>query len=179
MSRHSVARRLIDADVIMCCTDSHGSRSVIQQVSYQHLIPCIDVGSTIIQEKGEVTGIFGRVQLLAPGLPCLWCSGLLDAAEIRRDMMNEAERRLDPYIVGSREPAPSVISLNGTVVSLAVTMLLGIAVGAPIDATRLMYNARSPALRAVQGASKADCFICSRKGALAWGDQRRLFTRLD
>lgn len=179
VSRDSVARRLIEADVIMCCTDSHGSRSVIQQVSYQHLIPCIDMGSTIIQEKGEVTGIFGRVQLLAPGLPCLWCSGLLDAAEIRRDMMNEAERRLDPYIVGSREPAPSVISLNGTVVSLAVTMLLGIAVGAPIDATRLMYNARSPALRAVHGEPKADCFICSRKGALAWGDQRRLFTRLD
>lgn len=179
VSRDSVARRLIDADVIMCCTDSHGSRSVIQQVSYQHLIPCIDMGSTIIQDKGEVTGIFGRVQLLAPGLPCLWCSDLLDAAEIRRDMMNEAERRLDPYIVGSREPAPSVISLNGTVVSLAVTMLLGIAVGAPIDATRLMYNARSPALRSVQGAPKADCFICSRKGALAWGDHRRLFTRLD
>lgn len=179
VSRESVARRLIDADVIMCCTDSHGSRSVIQQVSYQHLIPCIDMGSTIIQDKGEVTGIFGRVQLLAPGLPCLWCSGLLDAAEIRRDMMNEAERRLDPYIVGSREPAPSVISLNGTVVSLAVTMLLGIAVGAPIDATRLMYNARDPALRAVHGEPKADCFICSRKGALAWGDHHRLFTRLD
>ncbi len=179
VSRDSVARRLIDADVIMCCTDSHGSRSVIQQVSYQHLIPCIDMGSTIIQDKGEVTGIFGRVQLLAPGLPCLWCSSLLDAAEIRRDMMSESERRLDPYIVGSREPAPSVISLNGTVVSLAVTMLLGIAVGAPIDATRLMYNARSPALRSVHGEPKADCFICSRKGALAWGDHRRLFTRLD
>jgi len=179
VSRDSVARRLIDADVIMCCTDSHGSRSVIQQVSYQHLIPCIDMGSTIIQDNGEVTGIFGRVQLLAPGLPCLWCSGLLDAAEIRRDLMSEAERRLDPYIVGSREPAPSVISLNGTVVSLAVTMLLGIAVGAPIDATRLMYNARSPALRAVHGEPKVDCFICSRKGALAWGDHRRLFTRLD
>jgi molybdopterin/thiamine biosynthesis adenylyltransferase len=179
VSRDSVARHLIDADVIMCCTDSHGSRSVIQQVSYQHLISCIDMGSTIIQEKGEVTGIFGRVQLLAPGLPCLWCSDLLDAAEIRRDMMNEAERRSDPYIVGSREPSPSVISLNGTVVSLAVTMLLGIAVGAPVDATRLMYNARSPALRSVQGAPKADCFICSKKGALAWGDHRRLFTRLD
>jgi len=179
VSRDSVARRLIDADVIMCCTDSHGSRSVIQQVSYQHLIPCIDMGSTIIQNMGEVTGIFGRIQLLSPSLPCLWCSGLLDAAEIRRDMMSEAERKLDPYIVGSGEPAPSVISLNGTVVSLAVTMLLGIAVGAPIEATRLMYNACGPALRAVHGEPKADCFICSRKGALAWGDHRRLFTRSD
>jgi molybdopterin-synthase adenylyltransferase len=179
VARDAVARRLIDADVIMCCTDSHGSRSVVQQVSYQHLIPCIDLGSTITQVNGEVTGIYGRVQLLAPGLPCLWCSELLDATEVRRDMMSESERKLDPYIVGSREPAPSVISLNGTVVSLAVTMLLGIAVGAPLDATRLMYNARSPALRSIQGQARPDCFICSKKGALAWGDRRPLFTRLD
>lgn len=175
----AVARRLIDADVIMCCTDSHGSRSVVQQVSYQHLIPCIDMGSTITQTTGEVTGVYGRVQLLAPGLPCLWCSELLDATEVRRDMMSESERRLDPYIVGSQEPAPSVISLNGIVVSLAVTMLLGVAVGAPFDATRLMYNASSPALRSIQGQPKQDCFICSKTGALAWGDHRRLFTRLN
>lgn len=175
----SVARRLVDADLIMCCTDSHGSRSVIQQVAYQHLIPCIDMGSTIIQANGEVKGIYGRVQLLAPGLPCLWCSELLNAAEVRRDMMSESERKLDRYIVGSREPAPSVVSLNGTVVSLAVTMLLGVAVGAPLEATRLMYNARTPALRSVRGTPNPDCFICSRKGALAWGDHRRLFTRLD
>jgi molybdopterin/thiamine biosynthesis adenylyltransferase len=178
VARDSVARRLIDADVIMCCTDSHGSRSVVQQVCYQHLIPCIDLGSTITQINGEVTGIYGRVQLLAPGLPCLWCSELLDAAEVRRDMMSESERKLDPYIVGGREPAPSVISLNGTVVSLAVTMFLGVAVGAPLDATRLMYNACSPALRSVQGQPKPECFICSKKGALAWGDHHRLFTRL-
>lgn len=179
VARDSVARLLTDADLIMCCTDSHGSRSVIQQVSYQHLIPCIDMGSTITQINGRVTGIYGRVQLLAPGLPCLWCSELLDPNQVRRDMMSESERRLDPYIVGSREPAPSVISLNGTVVSLAVTMLLGVAIGAPLDATRLMYNARSPTLRSVKGQQNPDCFICSKKGALAWGDHRRLFTRLD
>lgn len=179
VAQDAVARRLVDADMIMCCTDSHGSRSIVQQVSYQYLIPCIDMGSTITQTAGEVTGVYGRVQLLAPGLPCLWCSELLDATEVRRDMMSESERRLDPYIVGSQEPAPSVISLNGTVVSLAVTMLLGVVVGAPFDATRLMYNASSPALRSIQGQPKPDCFICSKKGVLAWGDRRRLFTRLN
>jgi molybdopterin/thiamine biosynthesis adenylyltransferase len=175
----SVARRLIDADLILCCTDSHGSRAIVQQVSYQHFIPCIDLGSTITQAAGHITGIFGRVQLLAPGLPCLWCSELLDGAEVRRDMMNESERRLDPYIVGGREPAPSVISLNGTVVSLAVSMVLGIIAGAPIDATHLIYNARASTLRSVRGAAQEDCFICSRKGALAWGADRPLLARQD
>lgn len=175
----AVARRLIDADLIFCCTDSHGSRSVVQQVAYQHLIPCIDLGSTITQADGRITGIFGRVQLLTPGLPCLWCSELLDAGQVRQDLMNESERRLDPYIVGGREPAPSVISLNGTVVSLAVSMLLGVEAGAPIDATHVIYNARAATLRSVRGSAQDGCFICSRKGALAWGADRPLLTRAD
>jgi molybdopterin/thiamine biosynthesis adenylyltransferase len=179
VTHDSAARSLIDADLIFCCTDSHASRSVVQQVSYQHLIPCVDVGSTITQTDGEITGIFGRVQLLAPGLPCLWCSALLDAAEVRRGMMSESERRLDPYIVGGAEPAPSVISLNGTVVSLGVSMLLGIVAGAPIDATHLIYNARSSTLRSVRGAAEPDCFICSRTGVLSWGSEKSLFSRRD
>lgn len=173
------ARALIDADLILLCTDSHGSRSVVQQVAYQHLIPCIDMGSTIIQSNGQITGIFGRVQLLSPGLPCLWCSELLDAEQVRRDMMNESERGLDPYIPGSSEPAPSVVSLNGTVVSLAVSMLLGIVSGAPFESTHLVYNGRASSLRSVRGAARSNCFICSRSGALAWGSNQQLFTRRD
>jgi molybdopterin/thiamine biosynthesis adenylyltransferase len=174
-----VARAVIDAELIFLCTDSHGSRSVVQQIAYQHLIGCIDMGSTITQSEGQVTGIFGRVQLLAPGLPCLWCSSLLDAEQVRRDMMNETERRLDPYIPGSREPAPSVVSLNGTVVSLAVSMLLGVVAGAPFEATHLIYNGCASTLRSVRGEAQKNCFICSRGGALAWGSNRQLFTRRD
>lgn len=177
--RDSVARRLADSDLILCCTDSHGSRAVVQHVAYQYMIPCIDMGSTITQHDGVITGIFGRVQLLAPGMPCLWCSELLDAGEVRRDMMNESERRLDPYIVGGREAAPSVISLNGTVVSLAMSMLLGVVAGAPIDATEVIYNALAPTLRSVRRTPRPGCFICSVKGVLAHGDSRPLPTRHD
>jgi molybdopterin/thiamine biosynthesis adenylyltransferase len=174
-----VARELIDTDLILCCTDSHGSRSVVQQIAYQYMIPCIDMGSTITQSEGRITGIFGRVQLLAPGMPCLWCSHLLDPTQVRRDMANEAERRLDPYIVGGAEPAPSVISLNGTVVSLAVSMVLALVAGVPIPARHVIYNAMNSTLRSVRGKSSNNCFICSRSGALAWGDRRRLFARED
>lgn len=179
VTRDSIAYQLVEADVIMCCTDSHGSRSVIQQVVYQHLIPCIDMGSVITQDVSSITGIFGRVQLLSPSLPCLWCSAILDAQLIRCDMMSEAERKLDPYIIGGHEPAPSVISLNSTVVSLSVTMLLGVVVDAPIDATCIIYNAISPSLRSVQSEPKPNCFICSRNGVMARGDLNRFFTRMD
>ena len=175
----SIARHLVDADVILCCTDSHGSRSVIQQVSYQYFIPCIDVGSTITTDAGEVTGIFGRVQLLGPDLPCLWCSELLNPEEVRRDMMNEFERKADPYIQGSNVPAPSVISINGTVVSMAVTMLLGLVTSVPVQSRHLIYNARTFSIRSVRHNAKDDCFICSRSGAFGLGDAQKFFARND
>ena len=175
----SVARHLVDADVILCCTDSHGSRSVIQQVSYQYFIPCLDVGSTITTDAGEVTGIFGRVQLLGPDQPCLWCSQLLNPEEVRRDMMNELERKADPYIQGSNVPAPSVISINGTVVSMAVTMLLGLVTSVPVQSRHLIYNAKTPSIRSVRSDAKDDCFICSRSGAFGLGDAQKFFARND
>lgn len=177
--RASIARHLVDADVILCCTDSHGSRSVIQQVAYQFLIPCIDIGSTITAHGGQITGIFGRVQLLGPDQPCLWCTGLLASEQVRRDLMSDFERRADPYIQGAREPAPAVISLNGTVVSLAVSMLLGIVTSVPIDARHLIYNARESTLRPVRGVAQPDCFICSHAGVVGRGDTQQLFARQD
>lgn len=175
----SIAKELATADVIFGCTDSHGSRSVIQQVAYQFLIPCIDIGSTIATTSGEVTGIYGRVQLLSPGHGCLWCSNLLDPAEIRRDLMSDQERRLDPYILGAREPAPSVISLNSTVVSMAVSMFLNVVTDVPGEARHLIYDAQNVRLRSVAVKSKSDCFICSSRGVLARGDGQPLFARQD
>ena len=175
----SVASCLADADIIFCCTDSHGSRSVVQQVAYQYLIPCIDVGSTITTSQGKVTGIFGRIQLVGPDQTCLWCSDLLSSEEVRRDMMNEFERKADPYVQGVTVPAPSVISINGTVVSLAVTMLLGLVTSVPIQSRHLIYNASVTNLRSVRGQPKVDCFICSRSGAFGLGDTQELFARKD
>src|SRR5258705_369271 len=39
--RAAVARKLADMDVFFGCTDSHGSRAIMQQVAYQYLVPFI------------------------------------------------------------------------------------------------------------------------------------------
>jgi len=179
VTRTRVARELRGVDFIFSCTDSHGSRAAIQQVAYQYLIPCVDVGSIITAQGSSITGIHGRVQSLAPGLPCFTCCGLLDAEEVRRDMMNEIERDRDPYIQGAYEPAPAVISINGTVASLAVTMFLAISIGVPSEGRYVLYDARLPSLRTASFPCNPDCYICSSKGALARGDLQPLFTRDD
>ncbi len=177
--RAQVARVLTEGDFIFGCTDSHGSRSVIQQIAYQYLIPCVDMGSTITTTDGSLTGVFGRVQLLAPGFSCLSCSGLLDSEEVRRDLMSPFERKMDPYISGERIPAPSVISINGTVSSLASTMFMAIVAGVPSSARYLVYNALKSTLRNVRATPTENCYICSRAGVLARGDSVALYARDD
>ncbi len=177
--RAKTALTLRDADIVFGCTDSHGSRAVLQQIAYQYLIPCIDMGTTITTNGSAVSGVFGRVQLLGPGFACFSCSGLLDPEEVRRDMMTAFERKLDPYVQGIREPAPSVISLNGTVASLAVTMFMAYVAGMPSPARYIVYNALNSTLRFVHADPKSDCYICARSGVFARGDSQRLFTRQD
>ena len=179
VTRVTTARELLNADLICGCTDSHGSRSVIQQVSYQYLIPCIDTGTTIAVDNGSVTHIYGRVQWLAPGHACLTCSGLLNASEVRRDMMTPFERQADPYLLGAREPAPAVMSLNGTVASLSVTMLLSVVCGVPVSARHILYNALASVMRTVRANPTANCYICSRSGSFAHGDSWPLLARTD
>ena len=83
----SVSKELLHMDFIFCCTDSHGSRSVLNQIAYQYLIPVIDMGISIRVQDGMISHITGRIQMLSPGLGCLVCGNLLDSNQVRWDFM--------------------------------------------------------------------------------------------
>jgi molybdopterin/thiamine biosynthesis adenylyltransferase len=172
-------RWLLGCDLMFGCTDSHGSRSVLEQIAYQFLIPFIDMGAVISVVSGNIMNIIGRIQMLAPGLSCLTCSGLLDPELVRRDMMTKFERSADPYIDGNYEPAPAVISLNGTISSLAVTMALSAIIGIPVPGRHLIYRAMSSSLRNIAAAPDPKCVVCSESGRLARGDSWRFPGRQD
>jgi molybdopterin-synthase adenylyltransferase len=160
-------------DFIFCCTDSHGSRHVINQLAYQYFIPCIDMGVAITVDNGRVTFFGGKVHMLAPGLACLVCTdGFLSPQEVRWDLSNERQRTADPYFSGRVNiKQPAVISINSAAASQAVTMFLAAVAGIPTAV-------RSNALRGIQGTMRplestprAGCINCSEaayfgKGAL-------------
>lgn len=177
--RASVARSLADVDFLFCCTDSHGSRAVLNQFAYQYLVPAIDMGVVIAVDGRRVTHVAGRTQMLAPGLACMACGNLLDAEQVRRDLMTDFERQQDPYIIGEPQPAPAVISLNATIASLSVTMFLNSVTGIPGSARFLNYNAMTGACRPVLSVPHASCVVCSRRGAFARGDEWPLPGRQD
>lgn len=161
------AKRLAEVDFIFSCTDSHGSRAVLNQLAYQYLVPMIDMGVVIAASQKKITHVIGRTQMLAPGLGCLLCGNLLSPEAIRVDLLTDFERQADPYVVGFREPAPAVISLNSTMSSLAVTMFLGAVVGIPSAARLLNYDAMVGTLRRAMITPLSTCIVCSNEGALA------------
>jgi molybdopterin/thiamine biosynthesis adenylyltransferase len=164
------ARSLLDCDLVFCCTDSEGSRAVINQIAYQYLIPVIDLGVAIKSSKGRVTHISGRVQLLAPGEPCLLCCNVLDPIAVRQDLLSEEARRADEYIIGETIPQPAVISINSSAASLAVTMMLAVVTGIPVASRNQRLRLEAGIVSRLAAPPHPDCPICSQGGALAQAD---------
>jgi molybdopterin-synthase adenylyltransferase len=173
-----VADQLVAADIVFCCTDSHASRAVLNQIAYQYFIPCIDMGVGIALAEQAIISITGRVQMLAPGLPCLTCTNMIDARRVREEMMTPEQRQADPYFTsGHGEPQPAVITLNSIVASLATTMFLGIVTRAPFKARFQIYDGLAGVVRNVASASEPRCIVCSPYGALGRGPSWPLPTR--
>lgn len=174
----SAAEQLLDCNAVFNCTDTHASRAIVNQLAYQYFIPAIDMGVRIDAQGGHISAMAGRVQMLAPGLACLQCQTLLDPEAIRRELLTEEVRRADPYIVGEEVPQPSVISLNATVASFAVTTFLAGWIGLPVGARRLNYRIAEGQVRGVSSQPNPDCIVCSRDtGAFGKGASWPLFWR--
>jgi hypothetical protein len=165
-----VAALLLGVDFVFGCTDSQGSRSVLNQLSYQFLVPLIDMGVSIVAAEGTVSHMAGRVNMLAPGLGCFVCGELLNPEAVRVDLLTDFERAGDPYVVGAHEPAPAVISLNSTVASMAVTMFLDAALGIGAKARFINYNAITGSARPASVSPHPQCYVCSERGAFAQAD---------
>jgi hypothetical protein len=169
ITREPIARRLLDCDAVFCCTDSHGSRAVINQIAYQYFLPVFDIGVRIDAEEGSVAATV-RAQMLAPGLSCLACHPLLDPDAVRRDLMTDQARKADPYIVGFHEPQPAVVSINGTITSAAITMFLCAVTGLPSSTRHLVGRPLEGTMRAATSNPRTDCVVCGQGNALGRAD---------
>jgi molybdopterin/thiamine biosynthesis adenylyltransferase len=167
-----VARQVAEADLVFCCTDSHASRHLLNQLSYQYLVPVIDMGVAIDAREDVRPQFAGHVKALAPGLPCLWCTESLDPQQVREEMMSAEHRQADPYFAsGAGAPQPAVISINSTISSLAVTMFLSMVAGVPAPARYVIYDGNRSRVNAVTATTNPDCNFCSEHSTALGGDE--------
>jgi len=168
---------LATVDIILCCTDGHGSRLLLTEIAQQFLVPVIDMGIEI-QSDLPFARAGGGVRLLRPGSACLHCMGVLDARLIREEFLSDAERRAEDrrgYLRTASIDAPSVVALNGVVASLAVVelmdQLLGVFAAKP---DRLLYRAEARALSVASVVRDPRCYVCGSSGLLGLGSSRLL-----
>jgi len=170
------SRVLTSCDLVFCCTDTPGSRLVLNRLAYQYFVPVIDMGSEIICDTGNVARIAGRVRLLSPGMGCLVCSNALDWLAVNRDLCGEAHRAAAVYGADKSVPQPAVVSLNSVSASLAVGMFLGIVTGLPMRARYQLYDAVRGIVRDAIPAREEKCVCC--QSHFGMGDSVPLPSRL-
>jgi hypothetical protein len=124
-------RHLLDADVVLCATDSHGSRAVLNDLASTYLLPVIDVGVQAGGRKNaDLAALVAEVCVITPVTPCLWCRERISAEVIRAENLpaDQRERLVrEGYLVGGvGEPAPSVMALTALGAGLATCALLAL-----------------------------------------------------
>lgn len=123
-------RAIVESDIIFCCTDSMASRAVLNQIAHQFYIPVIDMAAGIDSPHSRIVGGGGYVKAIVPEGICLYCNGDLQPSLIANEKMPEPLREAAiqaGYCKAIKNP--SVISLNGTVSSFAVTKFLDLLFG--------------------------------------------------
>jgi molybdopterin/thiamine biosynthesis adenylyltransferase len=125
----SAFRKLLDCDVVICATDTHGSRAVLNDLASTYLLPVIDVGVRAgAGRNAELSALLAEIRVLTPDTPCLWCRNVLDPFVIRAENLPPDERAqlaADGYLPGGfGEPEPSVVALTVLGAGLAACALL-------------------------------------------------------
>jgi hypothetical protein len=125
-----VFRELLDSDVVLVGTDTHGSRAMTNELMSTYLLPVIDVGVRVGAREQGLGSLVAGLHLLTPSRPCLWCRSAIDADTIRAENMPADERKRlerEGYVVGGvGEPVPSVVALTVLGSGMATCALLGL-----------------------------------------------------
>ena len=155
------------ADVLFGCVDTDSGRLILNELAVTHAIPYIDCGSGIDAPEGRMSAAGGQVVVWVPGRPCLLCCGEIDRAIAAEELESEdlrAFRRERGYISGSDIPEPSVISLNGTVASLAVTEFIALLTGFRPANHYTYYDMFNQGVGQRLVKRNPLCFTCSTEG---------------
>jgi hypothetical protein len=150
---------LATCDIIVGCVDKLHTRKLLQDFAWQHAIPLVDIGLTIVPtEVPNRPRIGGNVFIGIPGGACMWCAGILTQSRL------EAEKDANGYVRGGGEA--QVVSLNGTLASQGVTEVLNLLTGflsaGERPPAKLIFDGRQ--VMSVECKSKPGCDVCRSVG---------------
>ncbi len=180
--QEEVANELRGCDFIFGCLDNrHWPRLILCQLAHQYLIPYIDLGTEIGINETEVQSLDSRVSYVAPGRPCLSCSGIISEEQVRLEGLADPERDRVLTMGYSKDlplAAPAVMDLNMRAASYAVLVLrhllqpfLDVPVPTHIKEGLTNYN-----IKRIYAQPQPGCPVCEMDRRLGRGDALRMNT---
>lgn len=177
----SVMKRFRDCDVIFGCTDDQWGRAILTQFAIEYLVPVIDLGVKIDSKDGVIRAIPGRITMLMPGLPCLYCRGQITPDGVSAEALEalspleSQKRRREGYIPELPGAEPAVVAFTAGTAAFAVGEFLHRLTGFKGEDYNLTENLirfdegiiRKP------GASRAPGCICTNPSLVGLGDRKR------
>lgn len=171
---------LLGSDYLFSATDTQFARFAVNAICHQYLIPGAQVGAKVITgDDGAVQLAYAMHRPIDLGGACLECGGAIDPDALRREQLDDVERRAQDYVdaPGASDIIdPSVITLNSAAVAMAMLDFQLAATGMFPVRMRLgqrVYHAPERALRARDVRPRPGCRWCDRHasgGAFGCGD---------
>lgn len=86
--------KLVEADVILGCTDQQHSRLALSDLVVRYLVPAIDCGVALEGSEGVVRGQIIQLLRWLPADPCAVCRRLVNPRRVSQELMSEQEREI-------------------------------------------------------------------------------------
>ena len=177
----SAMKRFRDCDAVFGCTDDQWGRSILTQFAIQYCLPVLDLGAKIDSANGVIRAIPGRITMLMPGLPCLFCRRQITPEGVSAEIMESlapqeaAQRRREGYIPELPGAEPAVIAFTAGTAAFAMAELLHRLTGYKGEEYSIGENIirfdestiRKPGAAAIPG-----CF-CADQSLVGRGDRKR------
>jgi molybdopterin/thiamine biosynthesis adenylyltransferase len=164
------AAELARASVIFGCMDRDGARLLLNEFACAYDRPYIDIATDTNKDGDRIT-FGGRLMFRTGPDACLFCMDLLDKEAVRRDLSRPERREEEDEMYGVRrdslgERGPSVVSLNGTLTSIAVTEFMVFVTGVPRRPKRLLrYDGVRGIVNEPMDPPQSNCPYCTQAGA--------------
>src|SRR5690242_7913443 len=136
------AAELAKASVIFGCVDRDGARLLLNEFACAYDFRYFDLATDTDKDGGRVM-FGGRLMVRTGADACVYCMDLLDREAVKRDLTSPERREEEDAMYGVRreglgDRGPSVVALNGTLVSLAIVEFMVFVTGVPRPPKRLL-----------------------------------------
>ncbi|MDD3894993.1 MAG: ThiF family adenylyltransferase [Syntrophomonadaceae bacterium] len=105
-------------DIIFGCLDGYQNRAELESLTRRALIPYIDIGMDVRNDKNNIPRMFGQVFASIPGYSCMRCYDFINDEVLAKETLAYGDAGIRPQVVW-----PNSV-LAGTAVGLAMNLLM-------------------------------------------------------